>query len=294
MNAVRRSALAVARGGCDEPAKLRRSPLDIQMVRDCAFGRLGPRQGCRLTIALFHLTTDAPPRTPSPSRRRRPDRTSSPSMTSTSSTLSVSMTTPTILGASSTATRRCHARARRVASVDSFSLGTANRRSTSLKKLTKNFLPSPTGRSAASLLRWRTPRRRPRATTPRTSSPMISISWPPVPSPRRRNPSRFAEDGPRMRTRASRGAARRTSPPKARPFVSLLRTSIFFLQPHFCFWDQHPRTQPEFALPNDTPARAPASPPPTLVPDRRSLSRRAPLSLFPPASCANTASASGA
>ena len=134
MNAVRRSALAVARGGCDEPAKLRRSPLDIEMVRDCAFGRLGPRPGCRLTIALFHLTTDAPPRTPSPSRRRRPDRTSSPSTTSTSSTLSVSMTTPTILGASSTATRRCHARARRVASVDSFSLGTANRRSTSLKK----------------------------------------------------------------------------------------------------------------------------------------------------------------
>ena len=231
MNAVRRSALAVARGGCDEPAKLRRSPLDIQMVRDCAFGRLGPRQGCRLTIALFHLTTDAPPRTPSPSRRRRPDRTSSPSMTSTSSTLSVSMTTPTILGASSTATRRCHARARRVASVDSFSLGTANRRSTSLK----NFLPSPAGRSAASLLRWRTPRRRPRATTPRTSSPMISISWPPVPSPRRRNPSRFAEGGPRMRTRASRGAARRTSPPKARPFVSLLRTSIFFSPAAFLF-----------------------------------------------------------
>ena len=66
MDAVRRSALAVARGGRGEPAERRHSPMDIKVVRDCAFGRLGPRPPCRLTIALFHLTTDAPPRTPAP------------------------------------------------------------------------------------------------------------------------------------------------------------------------------------------------------------------------------------
>ena len=104
-----------------------------------------------------------------------------------------------------------HARARRGASVDSFSLGQAP----TADRLFRRPVVAPQGvREPRS---YRSDAAEVEGDHPADSSPMISISWPPVPSPANAKPSRFAEGGHKL---VGVDVARRASRRKARPFAA--------------------------------------------------------------------------